>query len=304
MLAHLRGTDGTLPSFVTLPWLALHPAAPGGRAPGQNGGWLGRTYDPLLVSGDPSKADWRVDELSLVDGVSYERIDSRRALLAHIDRQRAEMSDGGLGGLKERAFGLLTSAAARSAFDLSQESGATRDRYGRNIHGQCVLLARRLAEQGVPLVSVNWHNDGKNFWDTHGHNFSRLKDDLIPPADQALAALLEDLDQRGLLDETIVAWVGEFGRNPRIEPGPGGGGRNHWPFCYSGLLAGGGIRGGAVYGRSDQHASRPAESPVSPQDYAATLLHALGVAPETLVADRFGRPHRVCEGGPLIGLFG
>lgn len=304
MLARLRGGSSTLPSFVTLPWMALHPAAPGGRAPGQNGGWLGHKYDPLLVSGDPSKSDWRVQELSLLDGVSYDRIDSRRTLLGEIDRQRAELATSDVTGLKDRAFGLLTSANARSAFDLSQESDATRDRYGRNIHGQCVLLARRLVEQGVPLVSVNWHNDGKNFWDTHGHNFSRLKDDLIPPADRALSALLEDLDQRGLLDETIVAWVGEFGRNPRIEPGGGGGGRNHWPFCYSGLLAGGGIRGGAVYGRSDQHAARPAESPVSPQDYAATLLHALGIAPQTAVEDRFGRPNRVCEGRPMTSLFG
>lgn len=167
------------------------------------------------------------------------------------------------------------------------------------------LLARRLVEHGVPLVSVNWHNDGRNFWDTHGHNFSRLKKELIPPADQALSALLEDLDARGLLDETIIAWVGEFGRRPHIDKGNAGdGGRAHWPFCYSGLLAGGGIRGGAVYGKSDSHAAHPAELPVSPQDYAATLYHALGVAPETAVADRFGRPIRVCEGTPITQLFG
>lgn len=304
MLARLKSGPNTLPAFVTLPWMAFHPAAPGGRAPGQNGGWLGHKFDPLLVSGDPNHPDWRVQELSLLDGVSYDRIDSRHALLDSIDRQRAELGEADVTGLKQQAFSLLTAADSRKAFDLAQEPAAVRDRYGRNIHGQCVLLARRLVEHGVPLVSVNWHNDGKNFWDTHGHNFSRLKEDLIPPADQALSALLEDLDQRGLLDETIVAWVGEFGRNPRIEPGGGGGGRNHWPFCYSGLLAGGGIRGGAVYGRSDAHAARPAESPVGPQDYAATILHALGIAPETAVHDRFGRPHRVCEGAPITGLFG
>ena len=191
------------------------------------------------------------------------------------------------------------------AFDLSQEPAAVRDRYGRNIHGQCVLMARRLVEHGVSLVSVNWHNDGHNFWDTHGANFSRLKGELIPPADQALSALIEDLDQRGMLDETIVAWVGEFGRRPHIDRGNAGdGGRAHWPFCYSGLLAGGGIRGGAVFGKSDRHAAHPAESPVSPQDYAATLYHALGVAPDATVADRFGRPIRVCEGTAITGLFG
>jgi hypothetical protein len=304
MLARLRGNSGTLPPFVTLPWLALHPAAPGGRAPGQNGGWLGRGHDPLLVSGDPNRPDWTVQELSLLDGIGIERMESRHELLKAIDRGRAEFGAADSTGLKERAFSLLASPDARQAFDLSQEPLDVRERYGRNIHGQCVLLARRLVEHGVPLVSVNWHNDGRNFWDTHGHNFSRLKDDLIPPADQALSALLEDLAARGLLDETIVAWVGEFGRRPQIDAGGGGGGRAHWPFCYSGLLAGGGIRGGAVYGQSDKHAAHPAESPVSPQDYAATLWHALGVAPGTTVEDRMGRPIRVCEGTPLTALFG
>jgi hypothetical protein len=305
MLARLRGGSGTLPPFVTLPWLALHPAAPGGRAPGQNGGWLGRKYDPLLVSGDPNRPDWKVQELSLSDGVSYDRLDARHELLQEIDRQRAELGATDSTGLKQRAFGLLSSNNSRKAFDLSQEPDAVRDRYGRNIHGQCVLLARRLIEHGVPLVSVNWHNDGRNFWDTHGSNFSRLKNELIPPADQALSALLEDLSQRGLLDDTIVAWVGEFGRRPQIDAGNAGdGGRAHWPFCYSGLLAGGGIRGGAVYGKSDKHAAHPVESPVSPQDFAATLFHALGVAPDTVVEDRFGRPVRVCLGTPVTELFG
>ncbi len=230
-------------------------------------GW-GAAYDPLLIGGDPNAADWRVQELSLADGVSYERIDSRRELLADIDRQRAELGSSGATGLKDRAFGLLASAASRQAFDLAQEPDAVRDRYGRNIHGQCVLLARRLIEHGVPLVSVNWHNDGKNFWDTHGRNFSRLKRDLIPPSDQALSALLTDLDQRGLLDETIVAWVGEFGRRPEIDGGNASdGGRAHWPFCYSGLLAGGGIRGGAVYRAQRQARGLPGRS----ADFAAGL---------------------------------
>jgi hypothetical protein len=305
MLARLRGSSGTLPPFVTMPWLAYHPAAPGGRAPGQNSGWLGRKYDPLVALGDPSKPDWKVQELSLLDGVDFDRIQARHELLSEIDRQRAGFDAAATSGFKERAFGLLASQQARKAFDLAQEPDSVRDRYGRNIHGQCVLLARRLVEHGVPLVSVNWHNDGHNFWDTHSKNFSRLKSELIPPADQALSALLEDLDQRGLLDETIVAWVGEFGRRPRIDAGAAGdGGRAHWPFCYSGLLAGGGIRGGAVYGKSDPHAAHPAEDPVSPQDFAATMYHALGVAPETTVADRTGRPIRVCEGSPILPLFG
>ena len=305
LLAHLRETSSTLPPFVTVPWKALHPAAPGGQAPGQHGGFLGHRYDPLLVTGDPSRPDWRVEELSLADGISYERIDSRQALLNEIDAQRAALDSADVNGLKQQAFGLLASQQARQAFDLTQESDQVRDRYGRNIHGQSVLLARRLVEHGVPLVSVNWHNDGHNFWDTHGANFSRLKKELIPPSDQALSALLEDLDARGLLEDTIVAWVGEFGRKPQIDNGNANdGGRAHWPFCYSGLLAGGGIRGGAVYGRSDRHAAHPDESPVSPQDYASTLMHALGIAEEATIADRFGRPIRVHGGRPIKELFG
>ena len=150
---------------------------------------------------------------------------------------------------------LLTSTRVRSAFDLSKEPDSIRDRYGRNTHGQSVLMARRLVEHGVPLVTVTWHNDGKNFWDTHGNNFNRLKDDLIPPADMALSTLLADLDERGMLEETLVVWVGEFGRKPQINTKNSG--REHWPFCYSGLLAGGGIRGGMTYGTSDAHGAYP-----------------------------------------------
>lgn len=304
MLAHLRETPETLPPFVTLPWKAYHPAAPGGQAPGQHGGFLGRKYDPLLVTGDPSQPDWRVEALSLADGISYDRINSRKSLLGEIDAQRAALQSADVTGLKEQAFNLLASQAARDAFDLSREPDSVRDRYGRNIHGQCVLMARRLIEHGVPLVNVNWHNDGRNFWDTHGNNFSRLKNELIPPSDQALSALLEDLEVRGMLDDTIVAWVGEFGRNPKIDGGNAGdGGRSHWPFCYSGLLAGGGITGGAVYGKSDQHAARPADSPVSPLDYAATILHALGIPHETTMPDRLGRPIKVYNGQPITELF-
>jgi len=158
-------------------------------------------------------------------------------------------------------------------------------------------MARRLVEQGVPLISVNWHNDGKNFWDTHGDNFNRLKNDLIPPADRALSALLTDLEERGLLDETIVAWVGEFGRKPQITANNAG--REHWPFCYSGLLAGGGIRPGMVYGSSDKHAAYPASDPVTPQDFATTILHAMGLPTETALLDREDRPHSITSGRVL-----
>jgi uncharacterized protein (DUF1501 family) len=150
------------------------------------------------------------------------------------------------------------------------------------------------------LVCVNWHPDGQFFWDTHNNNFPGLKNRLMPPADRGFSALLEDLSQRGLLDETLLVWVGEFGRQPRIGPN---GGREHWPRCYSAVLAGGGIRGGQIYGRSDRRAAFPAEDPVSPGDLTATIYHALGVSTEVSVTDREGRPVSLTEGTPLRSLF-
>jgi uncharacterized protein (DUF1501 family) len=190
----------------------------------------------------------------------------------------------------------------RQAFDLSREPGALRDRYGRHIHGQCLLLARRLIEAGVRLVCVNWHQDGHTFWDTHSNNFPGLKTRLMPPADQGFSALLEDLSQRGLLEETLLVWVGEFGRSPRITTRNAG--REHHPGSYVAVLAGGGIRVGQVYGRSDRLAAYPAADPVSPADLTATLYHALGVPPHTTLADRAGRSIALTEGRPLLGLFG
>jgi len=304
VLSHLRPAPAGLPSFVTMPWLAYHPAAPGGKAPGQHAGWLGHQYDPLLVGGDPSAADWKVPVLELREQVSVDRLSRGMELLQDIDRSRKELDTSSAGqtlnGFQSRAMKLLASKSVRDAFDLSQESDAMRDAYGRNIHGQCVLLARRLIERDVPIVSVNWHDDKSNFWDTHGNNFNKLKDSLCPPSDQALATLLTDLQDRGLLDETLVAWVGEFGRSPTINKSAG---REHHPFCYSGLLAGAGIKGGHVHGASDSRGHSPEHSPVTQQDFAATMLHALGVSPELMLADEQGRPHRVYGGRPLESLF-
>ena len=304
VMSKLRPSTTTMPSFVTMPWLAYHPSAPGGNAPGQHGGWLGRQYDQLLVTGDPNAAGWKVPALALIDGQSPDRLQHRRELLQSLDHQRRETERldamSRLDFLQQRAFGLLTSATVRGAFDLGQEAPETRDRYGRNIHGQCVLLARRLIEHDVPLVSVNWQNDGQNFWDTHGNNFNRLKNDLCPPADRALTALLEDLSRSGRLDETLIVWVGEFGRAPVIN---GSTGRDHHPRCYSGLMAGGGIRGGQVFGASDQHAAYPADKPVSPHDLVATMYHALGVPADTVLHDSQNRPHRIRAGRAIEELF-
>lgn len=308
MMSHLRPTGGNLPASVTMPWLAYHPAAPGGKAPGQHGGWLGRQYDPLLVKGDPSQPSWKVPALTLAQDLPSQRLQHRRNLLRAIEKQQqtlfAHHSVGTLSQQQDQVFDLLTSTATRDAFNIQAEPDALRDAYGRNIHGQSVLLARRLVERGVPFVSVNWHNDGRNFWDTHGSNFVRLKNELIPMADSALATLLKDLDERGLLDSTIVAWVGEFGRRPIIDTAPRYAGRPHWPRCYSGLLAGGGINGGQVFGSSDKHAAHPETFPVSPLDYASTIYHALGVPHEMTVDDKIGRPMFVHGGKPIVGLFG
>ena len=304
VMSKLRPATSAMPSFVTMPWLAFHPAAPGGMAPGQHGGWLGRQYDSFLAMGDPNAAGWKVPALALIDGQSPDRLQHRRELLQSLDHQRRASEQLGalsqLDSLQQRAFGLLTSATVRGAFDLGQETPETRDRYGRNTHGQCVLLARRLIEHDVPLVSVNWHNDGHNFWDTHGNNFNRLKKDLCPPADRALTALLEDLSRSGRLDETLIVWVGEFGRAPVIN---GSTGRDHHPRCYSGLMAGGGIRGGQVYGASDRHAAYPADKPTSPHDLVATMYHALGVPADAVLHDSLNRPHRIHAGRAIEDVF-
>lgn len=305
VMSHLRPADLALPSFVMLPWKVLHPAAPGGVAPGQHGGWLGRRYDPFIVEGDPSRPDWKAPSLGLSDDISIDRLQSRRELLSSLDRVRASIESPTVeqaSHLEQRAFQLLASGKVREAFDLDREPPATRDRYGRNIHGQCVLLGRRLLEYGVPIVNVNWHQDGRNFWDTHGDNFNRLKRDLIPPADMALTALLTDLEDRGMLDDTLVVWVGEFGRNPQITRNNAG--REHWPYCYSGLLAGGGIRGGALFGESDKHAAYPIENAVSPHDLMATVYHALGVSQKQLLFDELQRPRPLYAGKPITPLFG
>jgi hypothetical protein len=214
---------------------------------------------------------------------------------------------------------MLSGPACRRAFDLAGEPARVRDRYGRNEYGQSFLLARRLVESGVRMVNVFWTYFDKqgcqfNLWDNHGVKTdvcgvggARTGEEMIrhpyctPSFDQAFSALLEDLDERGLLDETLVAVAGEFGRTPKINAMAG---RDHWPFCYSQLLAGGGVRGGQVYGASDRTAAYVKDRPVTPDDFAATILHAFGVDPGALIEDSFGRPFRLSEGTPLASLFG
>jgi hypothetical protein len=303
LVARCRPTRGAMPSAVTMPWTVAHPAAPGGRAPGQTGGWLGKSFDPFQVEGDPNSPTFEVPGLGLPEGLSPDRFARRRAWISDAGPAPAlpGRSSGSWDAFHARALDALSSAEARGAFHLDREDPRTRDRYGRHIHGQCLLLARRLVEAGVGLVTVNWHDDQNNFWDTHGNNFNRLKNDLMPPADRGFAALLDDLDARGLLAETLVVWVGEFGRTPRISRGNAG--REHWPRCYSAALAGGGVAGGQVYGASDRWAAYPSRDPVSPDDLGATILHALGIDPSTEVRDPVGRPMRINTGQPITALF-
>jgi hypothetical protein len=300
-----RGEAARLPRYVTLPSV-LHDGD-GGEVPGQGPGILGRRYAPFQVAGDPSRPDFRLDTLKLSGDVDGRRLRDRLGLRAELDRELGRAAGrpaaDALDGYYERAWGLLQSAAARRAFDLADEPDRARDHYGRNHFGQSCLLARRLVEAGVPLVTVYWNTPSlttSDSWDTHADGFTRLKDHLLPPFDRAMTALLGDLHARGLLDETLVVWLGEFGRTPKINKNAG---RDHWGFCQSVLMAGAGVRGGRVYGSSDGSAAYAAESPVSPDDLAATVFHALGVNPSEELHDTQGRPQPLCTGKTVLGLF-
>lgn len=315
VLSRLGRGRGVLPPFVSLrPKPHKENDVPRfvEQSHGQFGGWLGQSVAPLTIDADPSHAGYRVGDFVLPPEVNAQRLDNRRALLADVNRQLELQSQNPLldavGGHYRRAFDLLSSAAGGSAFNLDEEPPEVRDRYGRHPHGQSVLQARRLVERGVPLVTVYWPSEGiKNvsvYWDTHSRNFIDLRERLMPPADQAFSALLDDLGQRGLLDETLVIWTGEFGRTPRVgqrnsDAGAGADGRDHWPGCFSAVLAGGGIRGGHVYGSSDRHAAYPASNAVAPVDLVATAYHCLGVPPHVALEDQQNRPLVVCPGEPI-----
>jgi hypothetical protein len=303
VLSKLRPSPGAIPTAVNMPWTVMHPAAPGGKAPGQDGGWLGNSFNPFHIDGDPNTSDFHVEGLELPAGISPSRLSHRHDLSRQL-ATAAELPGKGSASWdrhQQKAIDAMVSAQARGAFQIETEDPRLRDRYGRHIHGQCLLLARRLVEAGVGLITVNWHNDGLNFWDTHGDNFNNLKDRLMPPADQGFSALLDDLDTRGLLDETLVVWVGEFGRTPRISREVAG--REHWPHCYSAVVAGAGIKGGNIFGSSDRWAAHPATDPVSPDDLGATILHALGIDPSIMVKDSLDRPLRINDGNPITTLF-
>ncbi len=316
VLARLGRGRGPLPPFVSMrPKPHMENDVPRfvEQSHGQFAGWLGQAYNPLTIDADPNFADYHVGDFALPAEISLARLESRRELLQNVNEQlrRIERRAPAMDGFYGRAFELLSSSGAGRAFDLDAEPPAVRDRYGRHPHGQSVLQARRLIEAGVPLVTVYWPSEGiKNvsvYWDTHSRNFIDLKERLMPPADQAFSALLDDLAERGLLDETLVVWTGEFGRTPRVgqrnsDAGAGADGRDHWPGCFSAVLAGGGIGGGQVYGSSDRHAAYPASNAIAPVDLIATVYHCLGVSPDLALADQQGRPLVICPGSPIHDL--
>jgi hypothetical protein len=301
VVERLRPSRRLLPSAVSLNAPANQVSANNHIFPGFFAGFLGGKYDPLFVAHDPSAADFQPFPHV---ATSTDRIAGRHELLADVDAQRRALeNEAAVRGFKDdyqRAFRLITSPGARGAFDLSREPDAVRERYGHTAFGQGALLARRLIEAGVRLVTLNWARDDA-FWDTHKDNFKLLKQDLLPPFDLGFSALLDDLSQRGLLDETLVVCLGEFGRTPKINAAAG---RDHWAACNSVVLAGGGIRGGAVHGSSDRLAAYPATMPVTPDDLAATIYHALGIDPATEIFDSLDRPYRLTLGKPLAELFG
>jgi hypothetical protein len=301
---------------------AVLPCYPGWgetiRRPGPYGGFLGPQYDPLFSLCEPKFAREparpyydpvrplgapRLPGLEALPALTVDRLNRRRSLLEQVDagitRVGRTAETAGLDAWQQRAFDILTSGRVRHAFDLERETTATRERYGQNLYGASTLTARRLIEAGVVFVTVSWEVFGKNghAFDTHENNFGMLKGENLPVLDQAYPALIQDLHDRGLLDQTLIIVMGEMGRSPRVNKAAG---RDHWPQCGFALFTGGGIRRGAVHGRSDAIGAYPDEDPVSPGDVAATVYGLLGLNPEATVPDRTGRPTGIAHGGAPI----
>jgi hypothetical protein len=287
----LGSQAGVLP-YVALPYTLYNVV----QLPGQTPGLLGGAYDRFQVTDDPNAPNFRVTAL---DGAGD--MGDRAALLRRLDRVSLPGSATRAAAYRDRALQLVASPNIRRMFDLSQEPARLRDGYGRRRLGQSCLLARRLVEGGVRFVAVfDGERNGQDAnWDSHEKLFARHRQ-LIPPSDEALAALVEDLEVRGLLDTTLVIAMGEFGRTPKMN---GSGGRDHWPDCYTAVLAGGGVNGGAVYGASDRIGAYPAADPVRPGDMAATLFWRFGIDPELEVIDQTGRPFKLADGQPIRKLF-
>ena len=303
-LEYFRPSTSGLPRQVTVP----QPLIEGSLTwPGQHSGFLGPKFDPLQVNSDPNDEKFRVDGIQLLDGITTNRLTDRKGLLTDLNRQKRSLDALArrrqFTSQQEAAFSMLASGKLIDAFDLEKEPGTTRDRYGRSKMGQSLLLARRLVEHGVPYVQANMGH--VQSWDTHSDNFPRLKNTLLPGIDIGVSALLDDLGERDMLDDVLVIVVGEFGRSPSItkngdNPVPG---RNHWAPCYTGLFAGGGVRGGQVIGKSDANGGYPASTPYHPNDIGATIYQTLGVDPESMIVDAQQRPIHLNRGKVLDVLY-
>lgn len=312
LVARLQPQRRGLPTAVTLPRWNRFLDLPNDYA-GEKAGFLGRAYDPWLVKADDEGQVFQPEGLQLPVEVPVGRLGERRPLLATVDRHIASWGEAGQAydAVHAQAYNLVSSSAIRRALDLTREPERVRNQYGRHPFGQGLLLARRLVEAGTTQIQVNWHNDKSDvkspFWDTHKDNFNTLKHQLLPPVDVGLAAFLEDLDARGLLANTLVLVMGEFGRTPRIgqvimNAATDGSGRDHWPHAYTVLAAGAGIRGGSLHGASDDRAAYVRSAGVAPPDLQATVLHLLGIDPGLIIYDRQNRPHRASEGQPVLDL--
>ena len=309
-LTFLKGRRNELPAHVILP----EPMGPtgGGMPHGQDAGFLGKAYDPFVLNADPAKPDFEVPDLLPPAEISQVRLERRRKMRQVVDSalkqfegsENAKLMDSNF----QTAFRLMTSTKARDAFDLTKETDDVRDRYGKTRFGQCCLLARRLIEAGVRFVTINTFITvfDEISWDIHGSkpftSITGMKEKVVPMYDQGYSALIEDLDQRSMLKNTMVCNLAEFGRTPRINPA---GGRDHWPQCWSIYFAGGGVQGGRVIGRSDEKAAYPAERPVSPPEVIATIFHSLGIDLETHLPGPQTRPFPVVDFGnpPIMELF-
>jgi len=295
-LAQRDGFSERVPPYVITP--APHCDSLVYLTPGQFGGCLGKRYDPFVLNSDPNAPGFEVPNIGLSEGLTVERLRQRRSLLTGIESSPTAWETEAtreLAMFQEQSLELVVSDEMRRAFDLSREPDKLREAYGRHAWGQSHLLARRLVEAGTRFVTTV--NGPSIVWDTHQDNFGRLKNRLVPPMEQAFAALLDDLSERGLLDSTLVIWMGDFGRTPIINKDSG---RDHWPDCYTMILAGGGITGGQVVGSSDKQGAYPASRPVQPADVHATAFSALGYDPGAISYQTVdGRPTHLSDGQPL-----
>jgi hypothetical protein len=301
VLDNVRPAKGTLPTWVRVG--SLMRRNNGTVLHGQTPGLLGERHASFVVDQPLLAPDVKIEAIAPNSDVTTIRLAARRDLLGQFDAQRHRLDEiralRDFDSFYQRAFGLLGSDETRRAFELSNESPATRERYGATEFGQRCLLARRLAEAGVPMINVSYCHTPAGSWDTHGQHFKQMKKSLAPTFDAAFAALVRDLEERRLLAETLVVVNAEFGRTPKINSGAG---RDHWPWCYSLVLAGAGVRAGTVYGSSDASAAYPTSNPHDPKDFAATIYHLLGIPPETTIHDAARRPHPVVIGRPIEGI--